>query len=999
MPHFPFAALRRIFFCCVLALLTWFPAAGLRAALPAPLAIDAETERLPLGRHAVFVRDTRDDLTLESIMALPLTAWSPSQMDNPNFGLDQPPYWLKMELDSRLRQATTFVLEAGYAALDEVTLFVVSEGRLLDTQVSGDAIPFAQRPFRHRNPAFLVELQPQTNYSLYLRVQTAGALQLPIQLQRPVAFYEQDQNVLVAQGIYYGIAGVMIFYNLILFLVLRDISYLYYVLAVGAHAIFQASIQGFAFQYLWPHTPELNRYAIPLALSGFGVSMPLFTIAFLRPGQSHPLLHKALVTYAILSAVLFCATFFLPYRITIQIASQINLAGCLLALVTGIALLNHGLRHARYFVAAWAAFLVAVLALGLNKFGYLPINFFTEYSGQIGNSIEMVMLSFALADRFNTQRQAMFSAQQLALENEKKARHDQEQLLQFKIRAKEEELNARHKIIEAEAESKAKSEFLAVMSHEMRTPMNGVIGITSLLQDTPLNPQQRHYISIIDNSARSLLAIINDVLDYSKILAGKMDVEKVPFNLDALCHQCLSLFTMTAEEKRLEFDFYIDPDIPESIVGDPTRLRQILLNLLGNAFKFTDKGRIELAVSRLDAAPDAGTEGSGPGNLCLRFKVSDTGIGISKEAQARLFAAFTQADSTMTRRYGGTGLGLSISKQLAEMMGGQIGIESELQKGSRLWFTIRTNEHPAPRSQRGKSPAHLQGRRLLLVDPTRQLYTMLEPHFTHWQLLFNLVTSGSEAQTSWQDSLQKSNQPYDFVVIHHRLPDTSARTLASQLQHRQPGDQPVILLLSPMRAASAEDAVVPADDVLQITAPLTPGRLRADLLSVLNRRHADKVAWTGGDKPRKTLSESRQRWSQARVLVAEDNPVNQMVINGQLGKLGVVAAIVGNGQQALDAVQRAAQPFDLILMDCEMPEMDGLEATRMIRRHEQTHGHPPTAIYALTAHVLADKIETTLAAGMNGCLIKPIELKALKGLLGGLHPMPPHLITGNGPEL
>lgn len=947
--------------------------------------LDQETNQLLLGRGAEYVVDIDNDKTLADIMALPAQAWTQSQTESLNFGLEQPTHWFRVHLTSELPEQQPFILSINYAALDEVTLYLMEGERLVSTAVTGDRFPFSERAFKHRNPNFLLNLEPHKHYTFILRIQTDGSLQVPLRLSTPTRFYEFDQNLLVGQGIYFGIAGVMVFYNLILMLVLRDISYFYYILAVSAHAMFQASIHGFAFQFLWPEFPILNQYAVPIALSLFGMTMPIFTIHFLRLRESHRAMHRALVSYSLLCLMLLFAVFFIPYRISVVALAIINIGGCLLALSTGTILLRQGLRHARYFVAAWAAFLLAIAALGMNKFGLLPINFLTEYAGQIGNSIEMVMLSFALADRFNTQRLAMFSAQQMALENEKTARRDQEKLLQFKIRAKEEELVTRQKIIEAEAESRAKSEFLAVMSHEMRTPMNGVIGIASLLQDTTLDPKQKHYVNVIENSARSLLTIINDILDYSKILAGKMTLENTPFKVDSLCHACLSLFTLQAEDKRLEFDFFISPAIPETVIGDPTRIRQILLNLLSNAFKFTDRGRIELSVT-IDSS-QASPETQDIDRLRLRFQVSDTGIGISQEAQNRLFSAFTQADSTTTRRFGGTGLGLSICKQLAEMMDGTIGVDSEPRKGSRFWFTVETSlpvqspEHKRRNSLEGC----LTGKHLLLVDETSRLKIMLDPHFSAWKLAYQVADTAGFALTEWNKFIDKHKRPPDFVLINSPLTGTTTAELTACLHVQDAAMKPVIIALSPLRSTAAEGQLSASENLRILTHPLTPGRLKQELVSTVNKLQAGQVARVtpSVNKPVK-VSKTSESWSHLEVLIAEDNPVNQMVVSGMLGKLGIKPTLVANGKEALEAVIKNPKGFSLILMDCEMPEMDGYDATRLIRQHESHRNLPRTPLYALTAHIVPEKLALTEISGMDGCLAKPLDFQTLKRLLAEL---------------
>lgn len=949
--------------------------------------LDQETRQLLLGRGAEYLADTDDNKTLADVMGLPPEAWTQSTTENLNFGLEQPTHWFRVRVSTVLSKTLPYILSINYAALDEVTLYVTEGERLLSTEVAGDRFPFSEREFEHRNPSFLLNLASSADYTFYLRIRTDGSLQVPLRLTTPTRFYEADQNLLVGQGIYFGIAGVMIFYNLILMLVLRDISYLYYILAVSAHALFQASIHGFAFQFIWPDLPILNQYAVPLTLAVFGMTMPIFTIYFLRLRHSHPHFYRALVGYSTFCLILLFAVFIIPYRISVVALAIVNIGGCILALTTGTILLRQGLRHARYFVAAWAAFILAILILGLNKFGFLPINFITEYAGQIGNSIEMVMLSFALADRFNTQRVAMFSAQQLALENEKTARRDQEKLLQFKIRAKEEELVTRQKIIEAEAESRAKSQFLAVMSHEMRTPMNGVIGIASLLQDTTLDSKQKHYVTVIENSARSLLTIINDILDYSKILAGKMTLESTPFKVDALCHACLSLFTLQAEDKRLEFDFFISPAIPDTVIGDPTRIRQILLNLLSNAFKFTDRGRIELSVT-ID--PKSSTHPKDEVDaVWLRFQVSDTGIGISQEAQNRLFSAFTQADSTTTRRFGGTGLGLSICKQLTEMMKGEIGVESESRKGSRFWFTVEAQLPARSPGQTRKTAQDgcLAGKHLLLIDETLRLKVMLDPHFSAWKLAYRVADTAGVALTEWNQFIAEFKRPPDFVLINSPLAGTTTAELTACLQVRDASHSPVIIALSPVRNTAAEGQLMASDNLRELTHPLTPGRLKQELIAAMNKLQAGQVAKMS--LPVSKPAQKMDRWSSLNVLVAEDNPVNQMVVSGMLGKLGIQPTVAGNGKEALAAVVKAESEYSLILMDCEMPEMDGYEATRLIRQHEAHRQLPRTPIYALTAHVVPEKLAQTEKVGMDGCIAKPLDFQSLKLLLADLAPSPP----------
>ena len=717
--------------------------------------------------------------------------------NHPAFGFDRSAIWFLIPLHNDTAELD-WIVQAGRPHMDNLDLFVFNQqDQLIASFRHGDQVPWSERPYPHTNLLFPLNLKPGEDYRLVFRATSVGAIELPIKVMTPYSFQQYDTVFQNFVGLYLGAIGVMLLFNLLLYFSIRDSSYLMYCLYLSGLLGYLTSREGLPFQWLWPEQPWLNNpIQAASAILGTGF-VALFASDFMRLRATRPqighTIHYVGWTLVLLAPLSTLAETGLVLRIVTACAGFLVLPIIAITIDRIVA----GDRPARYFLLSFSPFAVMVVLFMLKTYSFIDSSWLIDHGFEIGSMIEAWLLSFALAYRFTMLRD----------ENERIQREATVELEQRVIERTRELHNALN----------ARSQFLAVMSHEIRTPLNGIIGTVDMLKDAVNDPEQQRHLHVIEQSGNTLLALINDILDYASIESGNMPIISEQFNLAALASETAALYNHNAKVKGLNIKLEMDANIGTLCQGDPVRLRQILGNLISNAVKFTEHGDVKVHLQRDRQNADY-----------VLFDVEDTGIGIAPDTLGQLFELFQQADSSTRRRYGGTGLGLAICRQLVELLGGEIGVQSTPDKGSRFWFRL-----PMPQ------------------------------------------TSVAQRQT---EAINKAGE------------------------NRTPG---------------------------------------------------------------------------VRLLIVDDNHVNLLVAQGLARKLGHQVEVAESGPEAIAVLLNDSRPYDLILMDCEMPDMDGFETTAEIIRLQSAGKVPPIPIVALTAHAVPDKIRACHEAGMISHIAKPINSEKL----------------------
>ena len=825
--------------------------------------------------------------------------WTLYQDQTVNLGFDDRVVWLRIPIDNQSNN-TDWLLEFEWPLYESVDVFYRQNSESSFRRPS----PLQQ----HRFPLFALNLAAHQPGVILLRLTSMDRIYVPLTLYHDDWFNVENIEHVVIMMFLIGILLAMALYNILLGFKTRDITFIQYSLSQVFIALALISLYGFGNQFLWPNSAEWTRNIFYAAVISAAYCYGVFTISFLRLDKYAPqcALWIRRVNYGWgVSLISF------PFFIGFEFTTFLHVYFCISYLSNFVAALYCMKKNplmARYHVAIFALIIAIVLGNLSMVYGLIPRNYFTTHLAVFASAFEALLFSFALGERMNILRQQNF---------------------------------------EMAVSSRIKSDFLSQMSHEIRTPMNGIIGMSELLSGTELTARQLHYNRVVRSSGESLLTIVNDILDFSKIEAQKMDIEEIEFSIEQLSSDIVAGFYCAVKDKGIELFVQIDPAVPDQLVGDPTRIRQIIVNLISNAIKFTVEGYVLVSVSICS-----------DNRRSLDFSVQDTGCGIPSAAIDKLFSAFMQVDNSTTRKYGGTGLGLAISHKLVELMGGEIGLVSREGEGCNFHFRIPVIPHAFEISR--ISPFE-EASSTVVVWVGETLEGLLAEYFINFNV--RVVRAKSLQELFSQFGRSTKTRYLGGIIDRIKLEDVDFKKIKDFSCLNENNEQFRWIFLT---SKPTDQPLERRSNWIEMTRWGLVSRYYSVLIGGMEARSVEKVKDL--IMPPRVL----------RILCAEDNTVNQLVIKGYVKKLGHELVLANNGQEAVETYTNDDSGYDLLLMDCEMPVLDGFEATRSIRSYEQRHDKTFTPIIAITAHGFDEQKEKCFDAGMNDHLAKPITLDALQ---------------------
>jgi signal transduction histidine kinase/DNA-binding response OmpR family regulator/HPt (histidine-containing phosphotransfer) domain-containing protein len=893
----------------------------LGAARAAPLVLDDAARHVEAWPAVTLLHDPDGRLDAASLAAAP-GRFAPPHGAYATLGMEKGVVWLRVPVRTAPGGDGAWALKFDFGLLNHVDMYVTRAGRI-ERHLRGGTDRTARDPNALGGPvpAFVLHLAPDADYDMLLRVDTNGPKILPIAFEKPDAFYQGALHDRLVQGILTGLFLCLLLYSLAQWANLREILFAKYALLIGGLALYNIAWWGLGAEYLWGTSPWALVHATGIISLMTSCGGYLFVgEALTRPGVDR-VFPRLMRTGAVLCLVAAAAFGFdlIHDEALVAVVASLGIMPMLLGLPGAFNRARRGDTVGIYFLVGWAASFVSSAIQAQVIKGGLDATYWTLNSTQFGGTFDMIVFMRILGLRTKRIQEAM---------------------------------------LRAEASTRMKSEFLANMSHEIRTPMNAIIGMSRLALMADPNPKQRNYLGKILGAGEHLLGIINDILDFSKIEAGRMTLDFVPFDLDDMLEHLSSITAIKTDAKRVELVFCVPRGVPGRLVGDPLRLGQVLINLTNNAVKFTEEGEIVVAVEVAEREAD---------RVVLRFSVSDTGIGMDAEQLARLFQSFTQADNSITRKYGGTGLGLSISKQLVELMGGTIAVTSTPGVGSRFTFTVPLGIADAGAAPAPDAASQLQRMRVMVVDDSPGARDALVEMLDGFGIHADAVASGEESLARLAQAV-RDGEPYQVVLMDYMMPGwdgvETIRRIRADARFAAP---PAILMVS---ACTREGVLQQEGELPQcgfLTKPVGPALLYDSLLRVLRPDLAGPAAGTTFPSAQGAQRDA-ERLAGARILLVDDNANNREVALDFLAVARMRVDVATGGQEAVQMARDG--DYDLVLMDIQMHGMDGYTATRALRALPHCAKVP---VIAMTAHAMAGDREKSLAAGMNDHIVKPID--------------------------